>query len=171
MFCNQGKYLLQHPLLQNNVSFPHFFPPPYCQLHCTRRNCKASNSSWTRQLRVLGCKSASHLSGKLGLLGNSRLSGGKISSSHCCQKQPRVVQSLYKLAYCCCPLTGSVCVQFACVLDITCGIWILACFPQTCQTVFGPVSYEENSLVLKFSLKLILNTVIFMVVGPVVCLF
>lgn len=49
-------------------------------------------------------------------------------------------------------------------LDITCGIRVLACFMQMSDHLM-----EENSLVLNV-LKLVLNTVIFVVVGPLVYL-
>lgn len=65
----------------------------------------------------------------------------------------------------CCPLTGEGVVLGCTCLDITCGIGVLACFTQMSDHLM-----EKNSLVLN-SLKLVLNTVIFMVVGPLVYLF
>lgn len=65
----------------------------------------------------------------------------------------------------CCPLTGEGVVLGCTCLAITCGIRVLAYFTQMSDHLM-----EENSLVLN-SLKLVLNTVIFMVVGPLVYLF
>lgn len=144
MFCNQAKYQLQHCLLQNNVSFPHFFPPN-CQLYCSRRNCSASSSSCSRQLRVPGWKSTGNLSGKLRLgefwvIQRHNFMQPLLPETTACTSV--LVQTPVWVL--CCLLTGEGCVV---CLDITCGIRILACLTQMSDHLLASLM-EENSLVL-----------------------